>query len=105
MFVVDASMTLAWCLPDEASAYTERVLDQLRRETALVPAIWPLEVANALLVVERRQRLTEAQRIVVIRQLQALPIAVSNVNAGQALGPVMDLAREQRLSSYDAAYV
>ena len=57
MFVIDASVTLAWCFEDEASGDADAVLDRLDREAALAPAHWPLEVANALRTAERRGRL------------------------------------------------
>ncbi len=56
-FVLDASVVVAWCFEDETTPYTEYVLGLLSGDTACVPAIWPLEVANALLVAERRARL------------------------------------------------
>jgi len=56
-FVLDASVTLAWCFPDEGSKHTEAILDLLADGAeAIAPPIWPLEVANALLVGERRKR-------------------------------------------------
>jgi predicted nucleic acid-binding protein len=61
MFVIDSSVAMAWCFEDEASDATDAVLDRLNEECAVVPAIWPLEVANVLLVAERRGRLSEAQ--------------------------------------------
>ena len=59
--VVDCSVTMSWCFRDEATRYTEDVFDRLRGEPAVVPAIWPLEVANTLLVAERRGRITGAE--------------------------------------------
>lgn len=55
--VIDASVALAWCFPDEKSGYAERVLEGLEGRPVLVPAIWSLEVANVLLVGERRKRI------------------------------------------------
>ena len=54
-FVLDASTTMPWCFVDEATPFTEAVLDRLRAEGAMVPAVWPLEVANTLPVGERRR--------------------------------------------------
>jgi hypothetical protein len=57
-FVLDASVAVAWCFEDEATKFTESVLDLLSAGAeALVPAIWPVEVANALLIAERRKRI------------------------------------------------
>jgi len=61
-FVLDASVAVAWCFEDEATKFTESVLDLLSAGAeALVPAIWPVEVANALLIAERRKRILLAQ--------------------------------------------
>lgn len=54
--VIDASVALAWCFPDEKSIYAEHVLESLDGRTVLVPAIWTLEVVNGLLVGERRKK-------------------------------------------------
>lgn len=48
---------------------------QWRRAT--VPLIWPLEVANAVRMGERRQRSTEAQAAKWLTYLGFLPIAVA----------------------------
>ena len=49
-FIVDASATLPWCLPDEATPWTEALIDCLKGDdTATVPAHWPNEVSNGLL--------------------------------------------------------
>jgi predicted nucleic acid-binding protein len=68
-FVLDASVSLAWFFVDEASTYTEGVLEFLIEETAIVAVIWPFEVANALLVGERRRRLNITQADAAIDQL------------------------------------
>jgi hypothetical protein len=54
-FVLDDSVTVAWCFEDEATAFTAGVLDLISAGArALAPAIWAFEIANALLVAERR---------------------------------------------------
>ena len=55
-FVLDCSMTMAWCFEDEANGRTESVLDSLSANEAVVPNIWPVEVANVLAVCELRKR-------------------------------------------------
>jgi predicted nucleic acid-binding protein len=105
VFVVDNSVVMAWCFEDEASAYSERVLDRLRETPALVPAIWPLEVANVLLIAERRDRLSEAQTAHFAQLLQVLPIQVEEADTARILGPVLAVGRAHRLSAYDAAYL
>lgn len=103
--VLDASLALAWCFPDEATAYADAVLDLLRETEALVPVIWPLEVANALVVAERRQRLMPVQTARFVELLRSLPITAHDQGVDRALGPILALAREYGLSSYDACYL
>ena len=61
--VIDASIASAWCFPDERRPYSQDVLNSLDRARAWVPSLWPLELANALLMGERRKRSTEADTI------------------------------------------
>jgi predicted nucleic acid-binding protein len=104
-FVVDASIALAWHFEDEVSEYADRILDRLREDRAAAPSIWPLEVANALLVAERRGRLSPARVARAVELLLELPVSIHDTAADPALGPVLDLARTHGLSAYDAAYL
>jgi predicted nucleic acid-binding protein len=103
--VIHASVALAWCFPDEASEYADGVLVALEDQTIIVPAIWPLEVANALLVGERRRRmrLPEVRRFVEL--LNGLDIVVEAQPVAVTVSNILPFAREYVLSSYDAAYL
>jgi len=105
MFVIDASVALAWCFVDEASGDADDALGRLERETALAPAHWPLEVANALRTAERRGRLdaTDLPRLRAL--LAALPVEIAPVELTTAVGGVLEAARTYDLSAYDAAYL
>ncbi len=103
--VLDASVALAWCFEDEASAYADRVQERLIHDAALVPAIWGLEVANALRIGERRRRLAWADVLRFVGMVCDLPIMVDNPLVPRDLGPVLALARAHDLSSYDATYI
>jgi predicted nucleic acid-binding protein len=103
--VVDASLTLAWCFEDEATAFADSVLTRLETDTAVVPAVWPLEVANALVMGERRGRLTEAQTSRFVDLLAQLPIDIEPPLLSTVFGAVISTARGHRLSSDDAAYL
>jgi predicted nucleic acid-binding protein len=70
-----------------------------------VSLLWPLEVANAVLMGERRQRSTEAQAAKWFGYLRSLPIAVDDATNDRAWGEVLSLARTHRLSACDAAYL
>ena len=104
-FVLDCSVTVAWCFEDEATPYADAILGRLETGEAVVPSLWPLEVANVLLVGERRKRLTEADTSRFVTLLRNLPIFVDEETSRRALDPVLTLARQQGLSSYDAAYL
>lgn len=102
-FVLDCSMTMTWCFEDEATPYSESVLEALTEGEAVVPPLWSLEVANVLLVGERKKRLLPAQSLRFVELLQNLPITPDPDI--RPLGEILGLAREQGLSSYDASYL
>ena len=104
-FVLDGSLALAWYFKDEADPYADAVAARLPTARAAVPLIWPLEVANAVLMGERRQRSTEAQAAQWLTYLGCLPIAVDDQTSDRAWGEVLSLARAHGLSAYDAAYL
>lgn len=105
MFVVDASVALAWCFADEASDTADQALGRLEHEEAIAPAIWPLEVANGLRTAERRGRLDLADLSRVRDLLLSLPVQVESVDLRLALGEVTEIARSLELTACDAAYL
>src|SRR5690606_33001269 len=88
-FVLDCSVAMTWCFEDEACAYGDKALDQLAAgATAVVPQLWLSEVANVLLVAERRHRLTKRKADAFVARLGDLPIVVWD---GQAVfGDVLE---------------
>jgi predicted nucleic acid-binding protein len=104
-FVLDASVALAWCFEDEATTAARQILARLAAEAASVPAIWPIEVANVLALAERRRRITPADSAEFIAKLENMAILVDEETSSRAFGRILDLAREERLTAYDAAYL
>lgn len=104
-FVLDGSIALAWYFKDEADPYADAVAAGFSGVQAVVPALWPLEVANGVLLGERRKRSTEAQAAKWLAYLGSLPITVDDETATRAWGDVLRLARAHNLSAYDAAYL
>jgi len=102
-FVLDCSVTMAWCFDDEATPYTDGVRDSLADMRAVVPSIWPLEAANATIMGERRKRLDEARSRRFFALLDALPIIRDEETGTRAFGDIAHLARSYQLSAYDAA--
>lgn len=105
LFVLDTSVTMAWCLTDETNPYANDVLDVLMTNQAIVPAIWTLEVANVLLMSERRGRLTTAMTENFLGLLHKLRITVDTHSISSISERIIDLGRNYATTSYDAAYL
>jgi predicted nucleic acid-binding protein len=104
--VVDASIALAWALPDETSTYADAVLAVVEQDGLRVPSLWAREVANGLVVAYLRKRITPADESAFLAALSQLsidveetPSALSVVREGTAA------AMRYGLTAYDAAYV
>jgi predicted nucleic acid-binding protein len=104
-FVLDNSVMMAWFFEDEDAPYADRVLELLNGDTAVVPAIWPLEIANAIMTAERRRRLLPTDVLRLVELANGLPITVESMPLRRALGSVLNVGRTHRLTSYDAAYL
>ena len=102
-WVIDASVTMPWFFPDEATTFTEELLDSLGNQELWVPTLWVLECTNVLQSAQRRRRIDATRRAEVAGQLSELPVR---------LDPQMPdfvgldrLASTHGLSAYDAAYL
>jgi len=102
-FVVDASVTLPWFLDDERTAFTDSLLDSINKIDFWAPAIWCLELPNALLIAERKRRIDLQGRLEALDQAARLRIRVDTTLPDmKAIGT---LASRRSLSTYDAAYL
>lgn len=101
-FVIDASVTASWLLPDETDARAERAYALLDTDFALVPGLWWFELRNVFIVNERRGRIDRAKTQRALRLLASLPIQLDRAAEQTAL---LALARRHRLTVYDAAYL
>lgn len=101
--VVDNSVTVGWIHSDQATPYAMAMLDSLVRYEALAPALWALEFSNALLVLLRRRRMTEAQRQAAQAQAQDWGIVLDTQVPRMA--EISALALAHGLTIYDAAYL
>lgn len=106
--VLDASAALAWFFersdPQEA-ALADRLLDDIVAQPVWVPGLWHLEVANALLIAERRGVAKEAQVIDYLQRLGRLPIKTDATAVSRRQEVIMALGRQFRLTAYDANYL
>jgi predicted nucleic acid-binding protein len=105
IFVLDSSVTLAWFFEDETNPYADSVDDSFVVARAVAPALWPIEVANGLLMGERRKRTTETRVSEFLRLLESLPISVDDQKGSHAWKESVHLARKHRLTVYDADYL
>ncbi len=103
-FVLDASIVLAWLLPDEDSEAAQRIVTRLATESAQAPSLLHFEVSNALLQAGRRERISAALRAEMRAAFFALPVAIDSPDAS-ALERSDAIAARHALSIYDASYL
>jgi len=101
--VLDSSISLSWFFPDEKSKFTDAALALAVHEDCWVPAVWRLEFPNALLVAEKRRRLSRAERLQVLDEVTRLNLRVDQ--RVHELRGISELADRHGLSTYDAAYL
>lgn len=104
-FVMDCSVTMAWCFEDESDRYSNSILAALEKGEAHVPSIWSLEVVNVLLMAERRLRLARSDGARFLEMLRRLPIKVEETAPALAFDEISAVARETGLTAYDGAYL
>lgn len=107
-FVLDASVTAAWLLPDEASDATRRLYAMIRRDEVepQAPNLWQWECANIVANGVRRGRIPHAA-------VEGLWTIIENVRHRLELHELappqhkasMGIALDLGLSAYDAGYL
>jgi predicted nucleic acid-binding protein len=104
-FVLDSSVAVAWLVPDEHSPAVDALADRLGVEAALVPAVWPLEVGNALLSARRAQRLPERDFDKLVALVARLPVEIAAAARAEDIPGLLRVAAALKLSVYDATYI
>lgn len=104
-FVLDCSVTMAWCFEDERTAATDALLARVVDAGAIAPFLWPLEVTNVLLSAARRKRIPPDAVNQVAQRIAALPVAMDTDGAALVWGNTLQLAERHSLTSYDACYL
>ena len=104
LFVLDASYALTWCFPDRSTPNTDAALQRLESHTdsAMVPWVWQVEVANALGKAVSRAKIPLPRALEIWDEMLLLPIrqvAVGNVPE------LLSLAVKHNLSVYDTCYL
>ncbi len=104
-FVLDASVTLAWCFKDEQTPSTNQLLEQLDGAQAFVPGLWTLEIGNILLSACKKKRITYAHATEFLNLLSELDIQIDDATATLGFHDIFLLAHSEQLTTYDAAYL
>jgi len=105
-FVLDCSVTMSWFFKDEVSNYADQVHEKLTAGSiAYVPSIWPLEVTNVFLIVERQKRIHQWETTKYQNLLRKFPIRVQPVPTNDQLDFIFQIAREYKMTAYDASYL
>jgi predicted nucleic acid-binding protein len=102
-WVIDASVTLPWFFPDEATPFTERLLDALSDQPLWAPTLWVLECTNVLQSAQRRRRIDAIRRAQIAGELGELPVRLDPQTPDFV--SLDRLAATHGLSAYDAAYL
>jgi predicted nucleic acid-binding protein len=101
-FVIDASVAASWAFDDEESLVADATLERISHDDAIAPSLWWFEVRNTLIVGERRGRLSIADTSAFLRQLAEIDVKIDDSPDDMA---IMALARQHRLTVYDASYL
>lgn len=104
-FVLDCSVTMAWLFEDQVERYTEGVLKSLEGRAALVPILWSYEVANVLMVGERKKLVSASQSTRFLELLHNLNISFQPIHDAKHEEDLLSKGRSFGLSSYDASYL
>ncbi len=107
-FVLDNSVAMRWFFGDgkpKEISYAKDVLENMRRATALVPAIWGIEVSNVIAKAEAKGLVTEARSSIFLEMLKELDIEADVQTYSRSLDDILNIARRYGLSAYDASYL
>jgi predicted nucleic acid-binding protein len=104
--VLDASTTLATLLQDERSHYATRVLEVIEKSPDIfVPSHWWIESLNGVLMAERRGRVSQLEVAEIVGDLLGMPVTTDEETILRAPDKTFYLARQYKLTLYDAAYL
>jgi predicted nucleic acid-binding protein len=106
-FVLDASVAVAWVVGIPVDPYAVAVQSHVASGwRAIVPLLWQLEVANALLLNERRKTLTSAEADRGLLDLETFLASLADLDpTPAAMRELANVARAYQLTVYDAAYL
>lgn len=103
--MLDSSVALAWCFPDERSLVTEAIFERLKVEPAVVPSLWFLELTDVLSMAERKGRIAQTKVDEFVATIDCLLLDVDHDSSKRAFEHLFPLCRTHGLTSYNAAYL
>lgn len=104
--VIDSSIALGFVLKDEQEPRALRARELIRQGVStFVPAHWSVEVANGLVMAERRKRASQADTTESLNLIAALPVVTDEETARRVGSETTALARQYGLTVYDAVYL
>src|SRR4051812_31154480 len=99
-------MAMTWLFADEKRTDCDALQDELATTSeAIVPQHWGIEVANAILMGERRKRVSAATVQMFIESIDALRVHEDHLARGKVFSDTLSIARAHNLAAYDAAYL
>ena len=106
-FVLDASIIQTWCFSDGESQKALEISERIASgDRVAVPAFWHHEMLNALLVGERRKRITPELTQTFLDDLDRLPVDVDPPpGVAVVFRAIQMLCRKHRLTACDTAYL
>lgn len=103
--VIDCSMVLSWCFPDEGDNESEAILEAARGRELVAPTLLKLEFVNGLIVAERRKRISRSQFKEFLKDFIDLGVNFAGEDPVNSDGKTIELARAHQLTAYDASYL
>ena len=102
-FVLDSSVALSWCFPDENGPQARDLLQQASSQIILVPSLWHIETTNVLGLAFRKRRLNDAELETALRVLSLLAVHTDTLSPTPAA--LLILMQDYELTAYDALYL
>jgi predicted nucleic acid-binding protein len=105
-WVIDSSAAFAWIYPSQSTDATDRLLEEVENGAGIVvPVLWFTEIANSLLVLQKRKKLTHAERKTALETLSKLTFTADDEAPRAAFTKTSDLAERYNLTVFDATYL
>lgn len=103
--ILDSSVVIAWLMPDEQAGEADLAVAEAMVHGADVPALFALEVANAMMMNVRRKRIGLDAALAGLADLATLDIRPEVAPTPETLQTIATVAANHRVSAYDAAYL